>query len=217
MTSPLSRAHRGNPRRLVQLRANIAALAKWIIRKAKAVWRLAFSDEFNGTELPDSKWNRCYPSADPTAARIHGIAALHIRQRHGQRRLAAFDREETIHNGMNYTSGMVTTGRWKNTLVKRTTSRSSTATSKRASRCPRPRSVAGVLDVASDGFRAPEIDVLEVLGHDHQHCVRTVHGARNPPASPYRPSPPLIFPTGSTPLVFVGKRTASSGSSTDSA
>lgn len=167
------------------LRANIAALAAMKHPEGQSgVWRMVFNDEFNGATLSDSKWNLCYPSNDPNDPTPAGCSnrpeeqwyqGENVTLKDGLLNLTA-KKEES--NGFKYTSGIVTTGpQVKHSGEENKFSFKYGYVEARV-KVPKGQGLwPAVWMIPSDGSGPPEIDLLEVLGHDTKTSYTTVHWA----------------------------------------
>jgi beta-glucanase (GH16 family) len=160
------------------LRANISALAAMDHPQGQSgVWRLAFNDNFDGTDLPDSKWNRCYPSAEPT-----GCSNVPEQQWYQSQNVSVSDgllhltAKKQSANGFPYTSGMVTTGPLEKHAGQDNNFAFKYGYVEARVKVPKGQGLwPAFWLLPADGSGPPEIDVLEVLGNDTKTSYATVH------------------------------------------
>jgi beta-glucanase (GH16 family) len=168
------------------LRANIAALAAMEHPEGqRGVWRLAFSDEFEGSELPADKWNRCYPSGRPDGCEnrpeLQWYQSENVTVSDGLLHLTAKKENQA---GFNYTSGMVTTGPLEKHQGQQNRFSFKYGYVEARVKVPKGQGLwPAVWMLPADGSGPPEIDVLEVLGHNTKESYATVHWDRDPSKS----------------------------------
>lgn len=164
------------------LRANIAALAAMDHPEGQSgVWRLAFNEDFEGTELPADKWNRCYPSGQPdgcsNAPELQWYQSDNVNVKDGLLHLTA---EKENKNGFNYTSGMVTTGPLEKHAGQANRFAFKYGYVEARVKLPKGQGLwPAVWMLPADGSGPPEIDVLEVLGNDTKTAYTTVHWGKD--------------------------------------
>lgn len=160
------------------LRANIVALAHMDHPQGQSgVWRLAFNEDFNGTNLPDDKWNRCYPSAQANGCsnkpELQWYQSSNVNVADGLLHLTA--KKENV-NGFNYTSGMVTTGPLEKHAGLDNNFAFKYGYVEARVKVPSGQGLwPAFWLLPADGSGPPEIDMLEVLGNDPKTAYATVH------------------------------------------
>lgn len=168
------------------LRANIAALIAMDHPQGQTgVWRLAFSDDFNGNDLPSEKWNRCYPGGEPDGCsnrpEEQWYQSKNVNVRDGLLHLTAS--KESSH-GFDYTSGMVTTGPLEKNAGQANNFAFKYGYVEARVKVPQGQGLWPAFWMLPDnGSGPPEIDVLEVLGNDPKTSYATVHWDRDPAKS----------------------------------
>jgi beta-glucanase (GH16 family) len=162
------------------LRSNVTALAAMDHPQGQSgVWRLAFNDDFNGTDLPDNKWNRCYPSAQP-----NGCSNPPEQQWYQSKNVSVSDgllhltaKKESV-NGFPYTSGMVTTGPLEKNAGQKNNFAFKYGYVEARVKVPKGQGLwPAFWLLPADGTGPPEIDLMEVLGNDTKTSYATVHWA----------------------------------------
>jgi beta-glucanase (GH16 family) len=134
-------------------------------------WKLVFSDEFEGEELDLTKWHTCYPWVEDGGCTNSGNHELEWYQpdevlvANGLLRLRAQDR--SVKEGFPYTSGMVTTHQKFSFQYGYVEARF---------KVPAGQGLWPALWLLpEDEHWPPEIDVLEVLGHQTSTIYTTLH------------------------------------------
>ena len=144
-------------------------------------WKLKFRDEFSDTNLDTSKWHKCFWWADQTCSIVsNGELELYnpddVYIQNGMLRMRAQKRDMVGWNGQtyHYTSGMVMTGGQKGS-----TSPGFTFTYGYAEARIRIPAGQGLWPafwlLPADYTWPPEIDVMEILGHEPSITHMTFH------------------------------------------
>jgi beta-glucanase (GH16 family) len=168
------------------LRANLAALAAMDHPQGQnGVWRLTFNDDFNGAELPQDKWNRCYPSGQADGCsnqpELQWYQSPNVSVSDGLLHLTA---KKENKNGFGYTSGMVTTGPLEKHAGQDNRFSFKYGYVEARVKVPKGQGLwPAVWMLPADGSGPPEIDLLEVLGNDTKTSYATVHWDRDPSKS----------------------------------
>lgn len=160
------------------LKENIAALAKMDHPQGQSgVWRLAFNEEFNGTDIPASKFNRCYPDAAPNGCANPPEQQWYQPQNasvsNGVLHLVA-NKGNT--NGYPYSSAMITTGPQNKHAGEDNKFAFKYGYVEARVKVPQGQGLwPAFWLLPSDGSGPPEIDLMEVLGNDTKTSYATVH------------------------------------------
>ena len=131
-------------------------------------WKLVFQDEFNDNRLDQSKWNTQDPWGDERNNELQAYTSDRLVVRGGFLSIIA-DRGSAIYDGesRNYVSGILTTYQKFSLKYGRVEVRV---------RVPRGAGLWPAVWLLADSLKwPPEIDVLEILGHD----PKTVHFANH--------------------------------------
>jgi beta-glucanase (GH16 family) len=137
-------------------------------------WTLKFSDEFNGTSLDTSKWNTCYPYSCTNSGNheLECYVAENVSVSDGMARLKA-ERRSVSCQGDNgqitqpYASGMITTEGKFDFLYGYMEARF---------RVPKGLGLWPALwTLPADLSWPPEIDAMEILGHEPKMLYMTYH------------------------------------------
>ncbi|HZG62907.1 MAG TPA: glycoside hydrolase family 16 protein [Rubrobacteraceae bacterium] len=151
-------------------------------------WTMTFHDEFKGTTLDTTKWVTCYPDMDPRdKGCIHGdelqrylpenviVSDGTVKLRAQKENYVAPDGEK-----YKYTSGMITTGKdkWDTTTPAKFTYQYGYMEMR--AKVPHGQGLWSAFWtlpwVKSDpGLWPPEIDVVEILGHNTAEAYMTYH------------------------------------------
>ena len=151
-------------------------------------WTMTFNDEFKGTTLNTTKWVTCYPDMDPRdKGCIHGdelqrylpenviVSDGTVKLRAQKENYVAPDGEK-----YKYTSGMITTGKdkWDTTTPAKFTYQYGYMEMR--AKVPHGQGLWSAFWtlpwVKSDpGLWPPEIDVVEILGHNTAEAYMTYH------------------------------------------
>ncbi len=141
-----------------------------------AGWKLIFSDEFNGKTLDAAKWNTCYPWTEADGGctnsgnnELEWYQPDEVSVAEGVLRLRA--QKRSLKDGFPYTAGMVTSHQKFSFQYGYVESRL---------KVPAGQGLWPALWVLpEDKHWPPEIDILEVLGHNPKQVWTTLHYTTN--------------------------------------
>ena len=135
-------------------------------------WKLVFSDEFEGDKLNEAKWNTCYPWVEADGGctnsgnhELEWYQPDEVFVENSLLRLRA--QRRSLKTGFPYTSGMVTThGKFAFQY----------GYIEARLKVPAGKGMWPALWILpEDGHWPPEVDVLEILGHDTKQVYTTQH------------------------------------------
>ena len=175
---------------LVVVAGPVPATSEWDVG-FESEWELAFFDDFDGSSLDEAHWVTCYwwavdGCAIGTNGELQWYQPDNVNVSGGEAQLSAEVESVTTHDGevRSFTSGMVSTGRATSNLDESPRFSFTYGRVEVRARVPAGQGLWPALWLLPiDHESRPEIDIMEVLGHDtdtlRMHYHRTVDGERS--------------------------------------